>query len=1016
MIRKSLAVFLAALLILSSGSLAAGESFPFIAFADTAVNLRSGPGVSSAILKVIPSGDPMIVNGESDGYYIVSYEGSQGYVAKEYIKTGSADGTRTPENYETLMASSSGSKVRVLQQALKELGYYTSGIDGKYGKGTAGAVAAFQNANGLSGSGEADPDTQRTLYENTVVDAKGKRAFVSVVAPVDYPYMAKGKKGDEVIKLQNRLAELGYYSGKADGDFGAGTANAVKEYQKMNALAETGEADSITLRNMFSDKAVAKGGATKAPAAAPTAVPTSAPIGGGPSLPFETTTKTSVNLRKGKGVSTARILTIPRNAMILVLALEGNYLKVSYSGRTGYVVAEYIHVPEEYYQYGIGEDSGKYPTLSPGSGGSQVAALQNALKELFYYALNSDGSYGNRTEAAVRAFQANNGMIQTGIADGVMQTLLYDGNPRDAFGRQKEVNTLPEVSGVTLRLNSTGDAVTVLQMRLKALGFYTGDCGLTFDKATEQAVKNFQKVYGLTADGVVGPKTQDKLNEAAIPQATATPEPVQIPVVPIPETTPITSDNVVTLRSGMRGTQVVSVERRLRELGYYAEEANGVYTDRVIAAVKAFQSANGLTADGIAGLKTQVLLFSDRAKPYTEPTPSPEPIVTPEVLNKLQSGSKGEAVSALQSRLIALGYLTGEIDGIYGKATENAVKAFQKVNGLTADGIAGLATLQLIYTSQAKVKPTPTPSPTPKPTATPKPTNVPTQVPAPEPTAAPKVTNTPKTSYTIAPRATATPINTKTIVVTPTPNTKSIIQKGDKGSAVEALQKRLSELGYLKGWDGIFGTQTYNAVVAFQKRNSLSSDGVAGPKTLTRLYSSSALSVSGASATATPKPTATPQPIVTQSPYDGFTVPSLGQVINANWYTDIRDRAKSMPNAVIYDPDTGLHYNLHMFSFGKHADCETPTAQDTAIMNQICGINNWTPKAVWVIFSDGSVYLGSTHSHGHEVDHTPGNDLTGHVCLHFPRVMSEAEATGPYAVSHQNAIIAEWSRIQGLLH
>ena len=84
-------------------------------------------------------------------------------------------------------------------------------------------------------------------------------------------------------------------------------------------------------------------------------------------------------------------------------------------------------------------------------------------------------------------------------------------------------------------------------------------------------------------------------------------------------------------------------------------------------------------------------------------------------------------------------------------------------------------------------------------------------------------------------------------------------------------------------------------------------------------------------------------------------------------------------------------------------------------MNQVCGENNWTPKAVWVIFSDGRVYLASTHSHGHEVDHTSGNDLVGHVCLHFPRVMSEAEATGPYAVSHQKAILREWERITSTL-
>ena len=83
-------------------------------------------------------------------------------------------------------------------------------------------------------------------------------------------------------------------------------------------------------------------------------------------------------------------------------------------------------------------------------------------------------------------------------------------------------------------------------------------------------------------------------------------------------------------------------------------------------------------------------------------------------------------------------------------------------------------------------------------------------------------------------------------------------------------------------------------------------------------------------------------------------------------------------------------------------------------MYQVCGENSWTAKYVWVIFSDGRVYIASTHSHGHEVDHTSGNNLVGHICLHFPRVMSEAEATGPYAVSHQKEILWGWELTQAM--
>lgn len=57
-------------------------------------------------------------------------------------------------------------------------------------------------------------------------------------------------------------------------------------------------------------------------------------------------------------------------------------------------------------------------------------------------------------------------------------------------------------------------------------------------------------------------------------------------------------------------------------------------------------------------------------------------------------GSTGSEVRQIQTKLINWGYLNDKVDGIYGTKTKNAVIAFQKKNGLTADGIAGPATLR----------------------------------------------------------------------------------------------------------------------------------------------------------------------------------------------------------------------------------------------------------------------------------------------------------------------------------
>ena len=74
--------------------------------------------------------------------------------------------------------------------------------------------------------------------------------------------------------------------------------------------------------------------------------------------------------------------------------------------------------------------------------------------------------------------------------------------------------------------------------------------------------------------------------------------------------------------------------------------------------------------------------------------------VTPEP--PLRNGSQGEKVWKLQERLKILGYYPGEVDGQFGPGTKEAVIAFQKKNGLDADGMAGEETQRVLYSDDAK--------------------------------------------------------------------------------------------------------------------------------------------------------------------------------------------------------------------------------------------------------------------------------------------------------------------------
>lgn len=109
-------------------------------------------------------------------------------------------------------------------------------------------------------------------------------------------------------------------------------------------------------------------------------------------------------------------------------------------------------------------------------------------------------------------------------------------------------------------------------------------------------------------------------------------------------------------------------------------------------------------------------------------------------------------------------------------------------------------------------------------------TEPPAATPAPAVAAAATAASLPETD---APQEAAAP-------VTPTA-TPGTMRSGDKGQTVRDLQTRLQELGYYDGKiDGDFGSGTKNAVKAFQRQHGLTSDGVAGPKTLTVLYSDEA--------------------------------------------------------------------------------------------------------------------------------------------------------------------------------
>jgi N-acetylmuramoyl-L-alanine amidase len=133
--------------------------------------------------------------------------------------------------------------------------------------------------------------------------------------------------------------------------------------------------------------------------------------------------------------------------------------------------------------------------LVPGVEGESVRDLQRRLARLGIDISSSEaGTYGSRTEAAVRHFQRQRGLLETGRCDEPTWAALVEAGYR--LGDRLVYLRSPMVRG---------DDVADLQRQLGALGFDAGRVDGIFGPGTERALKDFQRNAGLTSDGVCGP-------------------------------------------------------------------------------------------------------------------------------------------------------------------------------------------------------------------------------------------------------------------------------------------------------------------------------------------------------------------------------------------------------------------------------------------------------------------------------------------------------------------------------
>jgi len=302
----------------------------------------------------------------------------------------------------TVSTGAKGDEVIRLQTRLAELGFLDAKIDGIYGKKTEAAVKAFRALLLERAGGDPKKASGKSISAEDLE--------VLYASPFSF-YISDLKLGDEgsaVERLQSALIRLNCLDGEADGIFAEYTRDAVRLFQKLNGLPETGAADRATQDLLTNGGAAAERPAYK-------------------------------ELKKGDKGSSVRAVQARLIELGLLSAPEDGF----YGGDTVAAierlrdhltavgdpfVVEDADVATIELQKKLDSDLPVFvEALSSGvKRAGEVKRLQRRLNALGYVSRRSfDGKYGSGTQAAVALFQANNGLPQTGEADAATQKLLY---------------------------------------------------------------------------------------------------------------------------------------------------------------------------------------------------------------------------------------------------------------------------------------------------------------------------------------------------------------------------------------------------------------------------------------------------------------------------------------------------------------------------------------------------------------------------------------------------------------
>ena len=535
-----------------------------------------------------------------------------------------------------------GEDVLALQTRLKDLQYYTGNLSGRFREGTRKAVETFQEDFDLEQTGVAD---LRTL---------------SILFSLKHRPLRFGSSGEDVKELQTRLSELGYYTGKINGNFIDSTRKAVEDLQRNNGLEVNGIADAELLEMISEGKILAK---SEEPADTYTPAPDLSHYMVDESESGVAVAETPVAFSKKLKNGSRGSLVKDMQTRLTELGyyegpISGNFMK--YTTRA----VKAIQTQNGLESNGIVDEAtwniifndahvvlpGATPKPTPSPTPVPFAITVDVANQITtVYGRDDDGEY----TVVVRQMLCSTGMKATpsDVGDWVLNgrhaTWCIFPKWGNSYARYwTRINSsiafhspiYTSVSNSAMKIgsyNRLGHRASHGCIRLSVW-----DAKWIYDNIGKGTVVSI--VEGMEAD----PELRDALKLPPLDQKYCTPISTPVPTAE-PEYRPEDPPDIgrKNLKQKSEGPEVFWLQSALKELGYYDTKCTGKMLGKTVNAVKAFQHAHGLYQSGKADQALINLISEDVLKkrisettsetpdekesPVPEETPGPEETAVP---------------------------------------------------------------------------------------------------------------------------------------------------------------------------------------------------------------------------------------------------------------------------------------------------------------------------------------------------------------------------------------------------